>query len=398
MKCGGGAYAFALGEGFLLRWCVMDSADVLRDKSGMSVILRRSIEGVLSALVFGLAGPARSQLFVHDGFEEYSAGVQLESGSNGSAGTGLAGGFGWFGGYDVNNAIKSLVKAENRSSSPVVYGNGGVRLHGGARALRLYDVANGTPVLLRRLGRELSTVAGGSVWFSFLFRTNNADPLANQDFLQLGFDEEAMPVPGNPRLSVGLNTTSTVFPPSQPFRFFARADTAAAATVFDDSAGVAAGTTYLLVGCIRNNGQFHQRIELYVNPASLLVPPAPSAVSEAASGPAVLSRLLLRTSALDNGDAYVLDELRVGFSYESVVMAEVPELRLAWDASGERVAGLVGMLRWPSQRLATLEAAPGPGGPWEPVGVEGRSLSGNDWLLPVAVRGDEPRRFFRLRE
>lgn len=362
----------------------------------MSVILRRSIKGVLSALVFGLAGPVRSQLLVHDGFEEYAVGVQLESGSNGSAGTGLAGGFGWFGGYDVNNAIKSRVKTENRSGSPVVYGNGEVTIHGGERALRLWDNANGTPVLLRRLGRELPAAAGSSVWFSFLFRTNNADPLANQDFLQLGFDEEAMPVSGNPRLSVGAGTTSSIAP--RPFRFFAAADTAASATVFDESGGVAAVTTYLLVGCIRNNGLFHHRIELYVNPGTLLVPPAPSAVSESVSGPAVLSRLLLRTSDLEQSDVYVLDELRVGLSYESVVMAEVPALRLAWDASGERPAGLAGMLRWPSQRLATLEAAPSPGGPWEPVGLEGRSLSGNDWLLPVAARSGEPRRFFRLRE
>lgn len=343
------------------------------------------------------AGWGRAQIFGYDGFEEYAAGVQLESGSNGSAGAGLAGGFGWSGGYDVNNAIKSRVKTENRASSPVVYENAEVRIHGGVRALRLWDNANGTPVLLRRLGRGLPAVAGGSIWFSFLFRTNNGDPLANQDFLQLGFDEEAMPVSGNPRLSVGVSATGTVFPPSQPFRFFAAADTAATATVFDESAGVAAVTTYLLVGCIRNNGLFHHRLELYVNPGSLLEPPAPSAVSEAASGPANLTRLLLRTSDLEQNDVYVLDELRVGFSYESVVMAEVPALRLAWDASAVRT-GLAGTLRWPALRVATLEAAPSPGGPWEPVGVDGRSLSGVDWLLPVAVRGDEPRRFFRLRE
>jgi hypothetical protein len=351
------------------------------------------ISWMMSAAWLAGAGWGRAQIFGYDGFEEYAAGAQLESGSNGSAGTGLAGGFGWSGGYDVNNAIKSRVKAENRSSSPVVYENGGVRIHGGVRALRLWDNANGTPVLLRRLGRELPAVAGVSVWFSFLFRTNNADPLVDQDILQVGFDGEAMPVPGNPRLSVGVSTIGTTAP--RPFRFFAAADTEAA--VSDGSAGVAAVTTYLLVGCIRNNGQFHQRMELYVNPGSLLEPRVPSAVSEAASGPAVLSRLLLRAADLDANDVYVLDELRVGFSYESVVMAEVPALRLAWEAAGAG-ADLVGMLRWPSQRFAVLEAAAAPGGPWEPVGVEGRGLSGGDWLLPVAVRGDEPRRFFRLRE
>jgi hypothetical protein len=347
---------------------------------------------MLAALLAG-AGWGRAQIFGYDGFEEYAAGAQLESGSNGSAGTGLGGGFGWSGGYDVNNAIKSRVKVENRSSSPVVYENVGVRIHGGVRALRLWDNANGTPVLLRRLGRELPAVAGVSVWFSFLFRTNNADPLVDQDILQVGFDGEAMPVPGNPRLSLGVSTIGTTAP--RPFRFFAAADTGAA--VSDESAGVAAVTTYLLVGRIRNNGSIHNRVELYVNPSSLLEPPVPSAVSEAASGPAVLSRLLLRAADLDANDVYVLDELRVGFSYESVVMAEVPALRLAWDAAGAR-GDLVGMLRWPSQRFAVLEAAAAPGGPWEPVGVEGRGLSGGDWLLPVAVRGDEPRRFFRLRE
>jgi len=352
---------------------------------------------MMPVALLAAAGWGRAQITGYDGFEEYAAGAQLESGSNGSAGTGLAGGFGWSGGYDVNNAIKSLVRAEDRSSSPVIYENGDVRIHGGVRALRVWDNAIGTPVLLRRLKREFLAVPGVGVWFSFLFRTNNGDPLVNQDFLQLGFDEEAMPVSGNPRLSVGVNTTSTVFPPSQPFRFFARSGTATAATVFDDSAGVMAGTTYLLVGCIRNNGFFHNRVELYVNPGTLLEPPVPSAVSEAGSGPAVLSRLLLRTASLENGDAYVLDELRVGFSYESVVIAEVPELRLAWDAAGAR-GDLLGTLRWPSQRVAVLEAASDPGGPWEPAALEGRSRSGNDWLLPVAVRADEPRRFFRLRE
>jgi ABC-type multidrug transport system fused ATPase/permease subunit len=376
----------------------MDTADALREYSSMSVILRRSMESVLSALVFGLAGSVRSQISVHEGFEEYGAGAQLENGSNGAAGTGLAGGFGWAGAYDVNNAIKSRVKVENRASTPVVYENGEIRIHGGTRALRLWDDANGTPVLLRRLGRDVPVVAGGSVWFSFLFRTNNADPLANQDFLQVGFDEEAMPVAGNPRLSVGVNTTSTVFPPSQPFRFFARSGTNTAATAFDDSSGVSAGTTHLLVACIRNNGLFHHRVELHVNPGSLLAPPAPAAVSESGSGPSVLTRLLLRTSALDATDVYVLDELRVGFSYESVVMAEVPPLRLTWESASVKEPDLVGQLRWPTQRFTVLESAPAPDGPWEAVGLEGRSISGSDYLLPVAAHRDHPRRFFRLRD
>lgn len=360
----------------------------------MSAPRLMTVSCMVSAAWLAGAGWGRAQISGYDGFEEYAAGAQLESGSNGAAGTGLAGGFGWSGGYDVNNAIKSRVKVENRSSSPVVYENGGVRIYGGVRALRLWDNANGTPVLLRKLGRELPAVAGVSVWFSVLFRTNNADPLVDQDILQVGFDGEAMPVPGNPRLSVGVGTIGTTAP--RPFRLFAAADTGA--TVFDGSAGVAAVTTYLLVGCIRNNGFVHNRVELFVNPSSLLEPPEPSAVSEAASGPAVLSRLLLRAVDLDVNDVYVLDELRVGFSYESVVMAEVPALRLAWDAAGSRAEGLVGMLRWPALRFAVLEAALDPGGPWESVAVDGRSRSGSDWLLPVAVRGDEPRRFFRLRE
>ena len=50
-----------------------------------------------------------------------------------------------------------------------------------------------------------SAAEGESLWFSFLFRTNNASPLANQDFFQFGFDDNANASSGIPRVSIGAN-------------------------------------------------------------------------------------------------------------------------------------------------------------------------------------------------
>ena len=286
---------------------------------------------LLAFLVSGLATamPLHAQLVAYDGFDSYAAGAQVESGGNGSSGTGLYGGAGWGGAYDVNNAIKSLVLVEDRSASHVVYQNGEIRLDGGVRALRLYNVANGSSVVARPLGAAFTTAS--AVYLSFLFRTTNASPLADQDFFQWGFD--ATLGAGNPRVSIGANTIATTFPPSQPFRFFARSTTTTGNSAFDNTTDIAAVTTYFLVGKISGGAGNFNRVDLFVNPSTLAEPAAPSASIAVDSGVASLSHLLLRTAFLDASDAYVFDELRVGRSFTSVVSGDgdgdgMPE---AWE-------------------------------------------------------------------
>lgn len=175
---------------------------------------------VLAAIT---AMPLRAQLVAYEGFQDAAAGTQVESGGNGSAGTGLNAGAGWGGPFDINNAIKQQVKIEDRSSSPVNYTNGGIAILGGNRALRFYDIANGSYALQRPLGTVFAAAAGDTLWFSVLFRTatGGASPLANHDFFQIGFDDNA--AAGVPRVSIGANSIQTTFP--SPFRFFARSTT-----------------------------------------------------------------------------------------------------------------------------------------------------------------------------
>ena len=268
-----------------------------------------------------LSRSARAQLTAYEGFEEYAGGVQIESGANGSGGTGLNGGAGWNGAYDVNNGIKSLVFVDDRSASPVVYQNGAVRLDGGFRALRLNGNANASYALRRALA--VPVPAGGTLYFSFLFRSNNTSPLANQDFVQLGFDDNASASGGTPRMSIGANTISTTFPPNQPYRFFARSTTAIGNSVFDDTTDIQGLTTYLLVGRFSRAGAGNfDRVDLFVNPSTLSEPATPSATVLADAGIALLSHFFVRTVALDSTDACVLDEWRAGQSFASVVSGD----------------------------------------------------------------------------
>lgn len=254
---------------------------------------------------------AHAQLIAYDGFEEYTAGVQFEDGANGSPGVGLDGGFGWGGAYDVSNAFKSKVLAENRSASPVSYSNGEISIDGGVRALRVYDNTNGTYLVSRSLSLGLTTVE--PVYFSFLFRTNNASPLPAQDFFQVGLDDGTS---ANPRASIGANTLLPTG--TQPFRFFARTTTGAGNSTFDNSTDILAATTYLLVGHVSGTATNFDQVDLFVNP-STLAEPSPSATFTLDSGVASLDHLIIRTASLDNGDAYVIDELRVGYDYVSVI-------------------------------------------------------------------------------
>ena len=308
----------------------------------------------VAAAVLATVPMARGQLACHDGFEEYGSGAQLEDGANGVAGTAVNGGFGWGGAYDVNNAIKSLVRAENRAASPVVYSNGGVTIHGGERALRFYDIANGSYAVRRPLGQAWEAAAGQELWCSFLFRCNNASPLANQDFLAVGFDDNPAALSGNPRVSVGVNTVATVFPPSQPFRFFARSTTVVANSAFSEQPDVATGTTYLVVCRVAASGAGnYDTVDLWVNPADPTEPGPPAARMVVDSGLARLTHWFVRTANLDAGDAYVLDELRIGRRYASVVLPAPPPFALEIRP----VTGAAGELRWSRELDAELEAS-----------------------------------------
>lgn len=340
---------------------------------------------VLAAIT---AMPLRAQLVAYEGFQDYYADTQVES----STGTGLNGGAGWGGSYDIFNSIRSLVKIEDRSSSPVNYTNGGIVILGGNRALRFWDNAIGSYALQRPLGTVFHAAAGDTLWFSVLFRTTAASPLANQDFFQIGFDDNANASAGTPRVSIGANTTQTVSP--FIFRFFARSTTAVPASAFFNGVDIAAVTTYLLVARVQPHNGVYDTVSLFVNPSSLEQPGPPSAEVVLPSGLATLSHAFIRTVYLDLNDAYVLDEWHVGRDYGSVVQSLQGALRLSPAASpGGPLA-----LRWPVapagmllQTSTTLAADS-----WTDV-PSPFSLTGAEWEFPVTIEPATPRRFFRLR-
>lgn len=313
--------------------------------------------------------PLHAQLVAFEPFSDYSAGAQVESGANGVPGTGLDGGAGWGGPYEVNNAIKSLIRIENRSSSQVNYTNGGITLRGGNRALRFYDSAESVAAyaLARPLGTVFQAAAGQTLWFSVLFRCSNASPLADQDFFQIGFDDNPDAFSGTPRVSFGCNTIRTTDFPA-PFRFFVRSTAEPNASAFADGPDIAAATTYLLVARVQPHAGEYDTVSLFVNPADPDAPGSPAAEVSAPSGLASLSHFFIRTRYLDVGDAYVLDEWHVGRDYGSVVQslngalrtlpAPTPDaaLELRWPVS---LAG-VGLETTPSLAPESWSEIPGP--------------------------------------
>jgi hypothetical protein len=356
---------------------------------GFSPLLHLDPRVVLAALA---AMPLHAQLVSYDGFEDYAAGVQVENGSIGSAGTGLDGGTGWGGSYDVNDSIKNFVRIENRSSSPVNYANGGISISGGVRALRFYDTANGSYALQRPLGITFNAASGDTLWFSVLFRTAGGSPLSNQDFFLIGFDDNEQAAAGNPRVSIGANTTQSSFP--SPFGFFVRSTTTVSNSVFYDGLSIAAATTYLLVARIQANAGEYDTVSLFVNPSTLDHPGPPSAEIVLPSGLSALSHAFIRTNRLDSGDAYVLDEWHIGRDYGSVVQALQGALRM--QATNLPESPLV--LRWPVSPAATVLETSTTLAPesWTEVN-QPASLNGAEWEFPVSIEPNTPTRFFRLK-
>ena len=78
----------------------------------------------------------------------------------------------------------------------MTYDSGEIHLHGGVRAMRVYDASNSNGLVARALGTALGM--GETVYVSFLFRTGSTSPLADPDFFQLGFDSSL--ATGNPRV------------------------------------------------------------------------------------------------------------------------------------------------------------------------------------------------------
>ena len=200
-----------------------------------------------------LIGPVEAQVVCYEGFGDYAAGAQVESGGNGSEGTGLDGGIRLGRSYDVSNAIKSLVRIENRTSSPVNYDDRGNRPSRAATGRSGFTTTPTAPTPCGDRSARCSTRRRAKPCGS----ASSSAPPWRQPARQSGF------FPG--RVSMTMRThrpaiRASASEPTPPpatfpsaFQFFARSTTAIPASAFHGSLPIAAATTYLLVGRIQPN-------------------------------------------------------------------------------------------------------------------------------------------------
>lgn len=251
--------------------------------------------------------PLAAAPIAFENFESYAAGVQLESGANGSSGTGLNGGTGFTSAWNIDDAFKTNVTTVATS---LIYSNGALTIDGGLIAARFVDAANSNQLFSRAFASQSDTV-----FFSFLYRTTNPSA-TSEDFVQIGLSDVAA---AEPKASVGSANTATGNTP--PPQFFARVPNGGATG--QSSVTTLENTTYFVVAKIAkvSGSSTYNEVNLYLNPDSFSEPgtATATATSTAGTGAATMSNFILRTARLEAGDSYLVDELRIGTTYADVI-------------------------------------------------------------------------------
>lgn len=244
---------------------------------------------------------ARGSVIATDNFESYTAGTQLEN----SSGVGLNGGTGFASAWNIADTLRANVTVASKS---LTYSNGSLTVSGGNKALLISGAASIDNLINRTIPTQ-----SGTVYFSFLYNTNN--PITSEDFVQIGFGTST---PGaEPNVSVGTaNTASGNAPPS---KFFVRAPAGSAGSVLSGTV-LNQDTTYLVVGKVsKTAGGNYNNLVLYLNPSSYTEPGSGLVSSTADSTIASLSTFMVRTARLDSTDSYYMDNLTVGTTFMEVV-------------------------------------------------------------------------------
>lgn len=234
-------------------------------------------------------------LVAYEGFETYAAATQL---------VGLNGGTGFTAGWDVVNDANRRAELTAEATS-LSYTTPALNIQGGDNALRYRATENGT---LQYASRPIPSTTE-TLYLSFLYRPNNdAGVPANDDFLQLGFDNTVLP---NPRASVFDRNVFTA-------RVSTATDSATTTTSID-------GETYFIVAKVEKVAASanYNRVSIFVNPLSASEPGTPSAVANGDTGLATISQLALRKAVPENGDVFLMDEFRVGTTYADVIVPAI---------------------------------------------------------------------------
>ncbi|MCA9247753.1 MAG: PEP-CTERM sorting domain-containing protein, partial [Planctomycetales bacterium] len=250
---------------------------------------RRAGQAALLLLVAALLNigtpQAQAARLVADNFDTYTAGNL--AGNNG--------------GFEVNGAWTSAyssIAQANVVSGGLNYSNGSINLNGGAQSVAL--TAGSDSAVSRSFSPQT-----GTVYFSVLYQ-----PVAGfdvSDHIQFALSDDA---DVNNAGSIGKRSTSNLFA-----RIRSTSDTNG-----DTGTNAVQGVTNLLVGKISKNASTnYNRLELFIDPASLTEPGVPDATVNATLGIDTLSSFVIRTAVFDGGDQMNFDLLQIGTTFDSVV-------------------------------------------------------------------------------
>lgn len=266
--------------------------------------------------------PLHAALPAYDGFE-YTPGVSL-IGSNNADGSGGSGWTSRWSGSGAATVAGTSAGISYTAADGSVYGSGNaLSFSGGSTqnaATRPFLAANDT--------------SGADVYFSYVFQVTNGTAtgtIPSASFMSVGIIDSSFAV-ATDNYAVIANS-----------KLGARTNNATVSI----NTNLQYGATYLVVARMHGwDGDSYTSTTVWLNPeADDFANASVSATSTSTGGGADGFRgITFRTNAL-NGDVYSYDDLRVGASWDSVVLSSVPEPSAAAGLAGLVTLGVAAVSR-----------------------------------------------------
>jgi len=256
-------------------------------------------------LLLHMPQTANAALIAYEGFEDNTVGQVLDGNGNG--------GTGWTNDWNILNARAAEVTVQ---SSTMSYAAGEIAIDGGSRMLRYIASENS----IQAIGGRNFPAQTGTIYMSFLVQASaNDNPAARNDLYQFGFTDSTYTGGGAPDINPlvsGMDRNGTIQ---------LRSGTS---TSIDSTISTGVGNTFFLVLRAEKTGlsSTYNDLTLYINPDSA-TEGLNTSITTATDSTLDLSgngAVAIRKAFLENGDTYLLDEIRVGTTFADVITV-VPE-------------------------------------------------------------------------
>ncbi len=284
--------------------------------------MKTTLKNTLACTLLGVgfltsATHSQAVLLAYDGFDYAAGNVNGENG-----------GTGWDSAW---TSSASPVYGNVVTGTTLGYTGGSISLSGSGTAL---SITGGGAGLLNR--DFVGTATGGEIYFSLLFQAVSG---SGNEFSHFYLSND--PDQFN---SGGVGDFSTSAGNSD---FGARVNNGATDTTVASSVSYTTGTTYLLVGRLSTDGtggasaDIIDQVELWVNPTSL-TPGTANATVNATTGLPLgdLVNFSTRTVNFASPDEILIDELRIGTDFASVVTVPEPTTGLLMILGGTSLFAL----------------------------------------------------------